>query len=170
MSATSPSELPTRSWANLKESHRWLDNIEPLEPRIFSQKVDFDTYLLAPPKTAKTPHCLSTLGGDFSHNHILIDRTFYKVPGQWSYDDLTATQIVEGKIKREVMRSGWLVLCSVEDASRRWFEVATLLDDLIYPFGEHYLGLRTHAFHDYPSAKKQFKRMISWARKEAVSE
>ena len=168
MSGINPSVCQTRSWSNVKEFHRWLDKIKPLEPSIVSQKVGFDTYLLAPQRTAKTPHCLSVLGGDFSHNNILIDRTIYKVPGQWSCDGLTATQIVEGKIKREVMRSVWLVLCSVEDTSRRWFEVAALLNDLSYPFGEHYLGVRTHAFEDYPSAKKQFKRMISWARKEGA--
>jgi hypothetical protein len=87
------------------------------------------------------------------------------VPLQWSDGHLIATQIVEGKIARKVMRSQKLVLCQVEDESKVWFEVTTLNGDLTYPFNACMIGLICWAFTNYPAAKKQYNKLIKDIRK-----
>ena len=76
---------------------------------------------------------------------------------------MTATQIIEGKTTKKVMRSQKLVLCKVEDDKRIWFEVAGLGDDLSYPFDSKLIGIRVFPFGSYREAKAQFVSLVNWA-------
>jgi hypothetical protein len=169
--AHTPINCPTREWSNVSEFEDWLRETEntpqarPPETAKDGQKLAFDTYLLAPSKSANSAPILCGIGGDFSHLSILIDGEITEVPLQWSQGELTATQIVEGKIAKKIMHSQKIVLCQVEDRERKWFEVTTLNDDLTYPFEACKLALKFWAFETYPEAKKQFKGLIQKARR-----
>lgn len=169
---------PTREWSNATQLNGWLDEAKNRDPGgsstspisfVNGPKARFGTYLLGPRKSAKTGHCLSVLGACFDDDPILLGDRLIQVPTQWSWGDLTATQIVEGKRKPKVMRSQRLVLCCVEDKSRRWFEVAVLNKDLSYPSDPHLVGLSFFPFADYAAARRQFNLFTSKARKGATS-
>ena len=164
---------PTRTWSNLPEFHRWIDQtsepIKALKPSIKAQEVGFDTYTLAHPKRASLSRCLCDTESGRIENVIQLGNEYIEVPLKWVEGKYTAVQIIQGKRNLEVMRSQKLVLCEVEDELNRWFEVAVLQDDLSYPFGCELIGLETFVYADYPSAKRRFKAEIAKARKELLN-
>ena len=103
--------------------------------------------------------------GGFPKNDIRIKRTDYKCPSSWKQGGVTATQIIEGKTRKKVMRSQKLVICKVEDNRRIWFEVAGLNDDLTYPFDSQLIGIRVFPFETYKEAKAQFVSLVNWAKR-----
>ena len=105
----------------------------------------------------------SGMDGRFPKNSIRLRRTDHKCPSTWTEGSLTATQIIEGKTTKKVMRSQKLVLCKVEDDKRIWFEVAGLGDDLSYPFDSKLIGIRVFPFGSYREAKAQFVSLVNWA-------
>lgn len=133
----------------------------PSSTGIDGQIVAFDSYIQTPKKTSNFAPCLCGSEGGFLENTIRLGRQDFNVPLQWSKDGFTATQIVEGKISKKVMRSQKLVLCQVEDDRRRWFEVSGLMSDLSYPFDASLLGIRVFAFDAYKEAKAQFNSLIN---------
>jgi hypothetical protein len=166
---------PARSWSNASEFNEWLyDQAKNEQKRdcpkkpLNDQNLGFDTYILAHPKHASLSRCLCGFEGRPSDNVIQLKDDYSEVPLHWAEGDLNATQIVQGKRKRKVMRSYKLVLCQVEDPRSKWFEVTVLNDDLSYPFDACMLGLKCWAFTDYAKAKKQFNKLISKARKEVA--
>lgn len=171
MIARTPTNCLTREWSNVSEFEDWLREAEnapparPPETAKDGQKLGFDTYLLTPSKSANSAPILCGTGDDFLDHYILNDGEITEVPLQWSQGELTATQIVEGKIAKKMMRSQKLVLCQVEDGKRKWFEVTVLNDDLSYPFEACKLALKCWAFTTYPEAKKRFKGLIQKARR-----
>ena len=175
MSSTLSYLCPARSWSNASEFNEWLyDQAKNEQKRdcpkkpLNDQNLGFDTYILAHPKHASLSRCLCGFEGRPSDNVIQLKDDYSEVPLHWAEGDLTATQIVQGKRKRKVMRSYKLVLCQVEDPRSKWFEVTVLNDDLSYPFDACMLGLKCWAFTDYAKAKKQFNQLISKARKEVA--
>ena len=76
-----------------------------------------------------SPAMNTGMEGHFIKNDIRLGRTKQRCPSTWEEGSLTATQIIEGKTSKKVMRSQKLILCKVEDDRRIWFEVAGLRDD-----------------------------------------
>ena len=122
------------------------------------EKQESDTFLLPTSKRGKRDLCLCGLSGGFLKNSIVLNSRIQKVPTQWTEGNLTATQLVEGKIKKKVLRKGLVVLVQVEDENRKWFEVTRLRQDLSYPFTEALIGIRTHCFHTLKEARKHFDK------------
>lgn len=171
MIARTPTNCPTREWSNVSELEDWLREAEntpparPPETAKDGQKLAFDTYLLAPRKSGNSALCLCGIESHFLENVIRLGKLTIEVPFQWSDGHFTATQIVEGKIARKIMRSQKTVLCQVEDDRRKWFEVAVLGDDLDYPFGSHYLNAKCLPFNTYAEAATYFKAAVNKAKK-----
>jgi len=175
--AHTPIKFPARAWSNMTEFDEWIEEarqaqntpgIKLPDSPINGQNLGFNAYTLAHPKHASLSQCLCGFEDRPSDNAIQLKDDYSKVPLHWAEGDLTATQIVQGKRKRKVMRSYKLVLCQVEDPRSKWFEVTVLNDDLSYPFDACMLGLKCWAFTDYAKAKKQFNQLISKARKEVA--
>ena len=97
----------------------------------------------------------------FIKNDIRLGRTKQRCPSTWEEGSLTATQIVEGKTSKKVMRSQKLILCKVEDDRRIWFEVAGLRDDLTYPFDSKLIGIRVFPFNTFKEAKAKFVSLVN---------
>jgi hypothetical protein len=107
----------------------------------------------------------SDIDGHFRDNDIRIRGTNHECPSIWKEGPVTATQIIEGKTSRKVMRSQKLVLCLVENEHRIWFEVAGLSDDLTYPLEPHLVGIRVFPFEAYKEAKAQFVSLVNWTKR-----
>lgn len=176
MKTHTPIKYPTRAWSNMTEFEEWIEEarraqqpreIKPQETTIDGQKVGFDTYVSICRKHPNFAHCLCSVEDGFVDNYILINGEFAEVPLQWSEGDVTATQTVEGKISKDMMRSQKLVLCKLEERGKSWFEVTVLNDDLTYPFNAYMLGLKCWAFADYIAARKKYNALIREVRKQA---
>jgi len=107
----------------------------------------------------------SEIDGHFRRNDIRIQSTNHKCPSIWKEGTVTATQIIEGKTSKKVMRSQKLVLCLVENDHRIWFEVAGLRADLTYPFDSKLIGIRVFPFETYKEAKAQFVSLVNWTKR-----
>jgi hypothetical protein len=122
-----------------------------------AQKLGFDTYILIRSKDSKSAPSLCRVDDKFPDNGIKIGcRDSSPSPLSWTSSSLSAVQVVEGKMKRDVLRSQKVVLCQVEDHRHRWFEVAVLDDRLNYPFGNHLVGLRSFPCKSLKEAKRKF--------------
>ena len=170
MSSTLSYLCPARSWSNASEFNEWLyDQAKNEQKRdcpkkpLNDQNLGFDTYILAHPKHASLSRCLCGSKGAHPAGCIRLSEGLYEVPLQWSEGKYTATQIVEGKRKHEIMRTQKMVLCQVEDDTNRWFEVAVLNNDLSYPFDCELIGLQAFQYLDYPSARRRYKSEVATA-------
>ena len=130
-----------------------------------AQIVGYQSYAIKSRDSDILPLIDSGIDGRFPKNTIRLRRTDHKCPTIWEEGSITATQIIEGKTSKKVMRSQKLVICKVEDDKRIWFEVAGLRDDLTYPFDSQLVGIRVFSFESYREAKAQFISLVNWTKR-----
>lgn len=132
---------------------------------INAQIVGYKSYAIKGRNSDILPPINSGIDGHFPKNTIRLRSTDHKCPSSWEEGTLTATQIIEGKTNKKVMRSQKLVICKVENDRRIWFEVAGLRDDLTYPFDSQLIGVRVFPFETYKEAKAQFVSLVNWTKR-----
>jgi hypothetical protein len=132
---------------------------------INAQIVGYESYALKSRNSDLLPRINSGIDGHFPNNDIRLRRTDHKCPTIWEEGTLTATQIIEGKTNKKMMRSQKLVICKVEDNKRIWFEVAGLLEDLTYPFDSELINVRVFPFETYKEAKAKFVSLVNWTKR-----
>jgi hypothetical protein len=137
----------------------------PSSAVINAQIVGYVSYAIKSRNSDILPRINSGIDGHFRKNTIRLRRTNHKCPSSWEEGSLTATQIIEGKSNKKVMRSQKLALCLVENDRRIWFEVATLRDDLTYPFDSQLIGIRVFPFETYKQAKAKFVSLVNWTKR-----
>jgi hypothetical protein len=137
----------------------------PRSTVINAQIVGYESYALKSRNSDILPRIDTGVGGHFLSNTIRLRRTDHKCPSIWEEGNITATQIIEGKTNKKLMRSQKLVICKVEDDRRIWFEVAGLRNDLTYPFDSQLVGIRVFPFETYKEAKAKFISLVNWTRR-----
>ena len=137
----------------------------PSSAVINTRIVGYESYAIKSRNSDILPRINIGIDGHFPKNTIRLRRTDHKCPSIWKEGALTATQIIEGKTNKKVMRSQKLALCLVENDRRIWFEVAGLRDDLTYPFDSQLIGVRVFPFETYKEAKAQFVSLVNWSKR-----
>ena len=142
-----------------------MHQIEPSSIAQNAQIVGYQHYAIKNRNSDILSRIDSEIDGHFRDNDIRTRSTNHKCPSIWKEGTVTATQIIEGKTSKKVMRSQKLVLCLVENEHRIWFEVAGLSDDLAYPFEPHLVGIRAFPFGTYKEAKAKFVSLVNWTKR-----